>query len=240
MNIYGSTPTKNERDFQFADKDFSICQQKIECDMKYTDYLVYSRSMKTYLKKSLRDSDVKAINTVLGMVEKNVRFCLSCKVEVCLGDWPEHIATYYHQINLKFHKMIWGCCWYKNKFTKPHQVKECSTCLKQTAKQKERRDLDVEDLFFYKPESDEVRLDYLEQQKVLSSTGASDRYSCLPCGKLNLSKDYDVHLTGRAHKEKMGTSHGRKTAAPPKHSTGSKKKPYYINNKRPTGHNSLT
>ena len=116
--------------------------------------------------------------------------------------------------------------------------------MKQTEQQKQRQDLNEEDLFFYKPESDQDRLDYLERQKLLSSTGASDRYSCLQCGKLNLSKEYyDVHLTGRAHKQKMaeaqGTSHGSKiAAAPPKPSTGSKtlpfqRNPYYIDkNKR--------
>ena len=106
--------------FYFAGSDFSICQQKIETDMKYTEYLVYSTSLKTYLKRGLRDSDVKAINTVEGMVEEDVRFCCSCSVGVCLGDWPEHIKTFYHQIQLKFHKRMWGCCWYKNKFRKPH------------------------------------------------------------------------------------------------------------------------
>ena len=127
---------------------------------------------------------------------------------------------------------MWGCCWYKNKFTKPHQVKDCTTCTKRTEQQKYREDLNVEDLFFYKPETDQDYLDYLERQKVLSSTGASDRYSSLPCGKVNLSKEYyDVHLTGRAHKQKMpegqNTSHGSKIlAAPPKPSTGSKSLPF--------------
>ena len=77
---------------------------------------------------------------------------------------------------------------------------------------KTRTDLIIDDLFFYKPEEDPEYLDYLERQKALSSSGASDRYNCLPCGKVNLSKEYfDMHLIGKAHKLKMAECKSKST-----------------------------
>ena len=90
--------------------------------------------------------------------------------------------------------------------------------------------MNVDDLFFYKAEADEEYLEYLDRMKVqkillgcIGAPGTPERYSCLPCGKMNLSKEYyETHLTGRAHKEKMGK--GKISTTPPTTppSTGSK------------------
>ena len=144
-----SLHVRSQNDYYYPDQDFTVCQQKIEEQIKYTEYLIYSTSMKTYLKRGLRDGDVKTVFNTEG-IEDDLRFCVSCRVDVCLGDWPEHITTYFHQINLKYKKRMWGCCWFKDKFIRPHQVKDCSTCKKQTELQKTKHNLDVEDMFFIK------------------------------------------------------------------------------------------
>ena len=56
----------------------------------------------------------------------------------------------------------------------------------------------------YDPAEDTEYQDYLERSKSLSNPVMSDRHSCLPCGKLNLSLEYyNNHINGRAHKMKM-------------------------------------
>ena len=228
--IVQAVPVRGQMDYYDPDGNFTVCQNKIENQMKYTEYLIYSTSMKTYLKRGLHDSDVKCISNAEG-IEDDMRYCISCQVDVCLGDWPEHIKTYFHQINMKFKKRMWGCCWWKDKFIRPHQIKDCTTCQKMSQKQKTRQDMNVEDLFFYKAEADEEYLEYLDRMKVqkillgsIGAPGTPERYSCLPSGKMNLSKEYyETHLTGRAHKEKVGK--GKISTTPPttpRPSTGSK------------------
>ena len=137
-DLVQAVPVRGQMDYYDPDGDFTICQNKIANEMKYTEYLIYSTSMKTYLKRGLHDSDVKWIYNAEG-IEDDMRYCISCQVDVCLGDWPEHIKTYYHQINLRFKKRMWGCCWWQDKFIRPHQIKDCTTCKKMSEKQNTTR-----------------------------------------------------------------------------------------------------
>ena len=96
-------------------------------------------------------------------------------------------------------------CWYGNKHISPHGVKECEVCEKELKILKDTPDLcEWDDYSMYDQTKDPEHMQYLERQKVSLSACATDRYSCIPCGKHNLSKDYyEAHLTGKAHKFKM-------------------------------------
>ena len=61
-----------------------------------------------------------------------------------------------------------------------------------------------DDMVLYDAAEDPEYQAYLERSKAVSSPGISDRYSCVPCGKVNLSLEYyNNHLSGKAHKIKM-------------------------------------
>ena len=102
--------------------------------MKYSEYLVYSTTMNRYIKLGLHDGNVKEIFSATGHTDDDLRFCSCCGIYVCLGDWPEHIKSYYHQILFKFTKRMCGCCWYGNKQILPHQVNECTPYVKREHK----------------------------------------------------------------------------------------------------------
>ena len=64
---------------------------------------------------------------------------------------------------------------------------------------KEQPDIcEWDDYSLYEQSKDPEYMQYLERKNVLLSACATGRYSCLPGGKHNLSKDYyEAHLTDR-------------------------------------------
>ena len=88
----------------------------------------------------------------------------------------------------------------------PHKVEFCGECQKRTDLIKSKKDLtEWDDYTIYDQSKDTEYMEYLERQKAVNSPYAMGRFSCIPCNKHNFSQEYyENHLTGRAHKVKMG------------------------------------
>ena len=88
----------------------------------------------------------------------------------------------------------------------PHKVEFCAKCQERTQMIKTQKDItEWDDYTKYDQSKDTEYMEYLERQKTVNSPYAMGRFSCIPCKKYNLSQEYyEKHLTGRAHKVKMG------------------------------------
>ena len=135
----------------------------------------------------------------------DLRECACCDAKIFIGDWPEHVKSYYHQIMFKYRLKKLAFCWAGNKQIVPHRVEECNTCQKRQKELRNNKDICLlDDMVVYNPAEDPEYQAYLERSKALSSPGTSDRYTCVPCEKYNLSKEfYDCHLKGKKHKYRM-------------------------------------
>ena len=187
-------------------EDYTQEQEKILQELRFSEYLIYSTSLRKYLKLGLSDCCVKRPVEALDKDDYDLRKCMCCDVNIFIAEWPEHIKSYYHQIMLKYRWKKFEYCWLNRKEVLPHRVEQCDVCQKRRQEIKDgKSEAFLDDMALYDPANDPEYQAYLERSKALSSPGMSDRYSCVPCGKVNLSLEYyNNHIQGKGHKMKMG------------------------------------
>ena len=122
-------------------------------------------------------------------------------LKIFIGDWGKHITTYEHQIHLQVRKRLLGFCWYGTPDIMPHEVKECQACQQRNNYIKNHVDLtEWDDYKQYDQEKDPEYMQYLEREKASHTAYATGRFSCIPCGIVNLSREYyEAHLLGKRH-----------------------------------------
>ena len=138
--------------------------------------------------------------------KEDLRYCSCCDIHIFLPDWLEHISMYYHQLKRKIRTKLLGFCWFENKRVVPHKGDKCQSCAKRSEYLRNTPELyKWDDFSKYDNAADPEYLQYLERVKIVNTASIPGCFSCIPCGKINLSKEYyDAHLMGRNHKMKMG------------------------------------
>ena len=202
------------QDFLFQGKDFTEEQQLVIKDIKTAEYLVWSAESRKFFRKDISDKWVsQAVDEEKNYPEHDLRYCSCCDVKICLGNWPTHIVSQYHQIKFQIRKKMMGFCWFENRAIMPHKVEFCGKCQDRCALIKEKKELtEWDDFAIYDHSKDPEYFEYLERQKAANTPHATGRYSCIPCDKHNLSKEYyERHLTGKSHRVKMGKQEVCKT-----------------------------
>ena len=191
--------------FNQPGSDYSEEQSKILADLRNSEFLIFSTSLKKYMKIGINEHCVTKVFDDDSHDDFDIRECACCQAKIFIGDWPDHVKSYFHQIMFKYRLKMLAFCWAGNKQAKPHRVDECEQCQKRQKELRENQEIrTLDDMLVYNPVEDPDYQAYLERNKAVSNPGSSDRYSCEPCGKFNLSKEYfDCHLTGRKHKYRM-------------------------------------
>ena len=192
-------------DYLIPGKDFTDKQTALIAEIRGAEYLVYCHALKRYSRYDIHDHGVKHAVDDKDYPEHDLRQCECCNVQVFIGNWGTHITTYYHQIMLQVRKKLLGYCWFGNKNMMPHQVDDCTRCNQRIQYINENKSLtEWDDFALYDETKDPEYMAYLEREKAVNTAYATGRFSCIPCNKHNLSKEYyEKHLTGRAHKVKM-------------------------------------
>ena len=193
-------------DYLIPGKDFTDKQTALIAEIRGAEYLVYCKALKRYSRYDIHDHGVKHAVDDKDYPEHDLRMCECCNVQVFIGNWGTHITTYYHQIMLQVRKKLLGYCWFGNKNMMPHQVDDCIRCNQRIQYINENKSLtEWDDFALYDETKDPEYMAYLEREKAVNMAYATGRFSCIPCNKHNLSKEYyEKHITGRAHKVKMG------------------------------------
>ena len=127
-------------------EDFSEQQKKILQDLRFSEFLVYSCEMRKYLKLSLADCCVKKVHDD-DKDEINLRKCETCDVMICIGNWPDHIRSYYHQILYKYKLKKFEFCWLWRKDRIPHKVEDCDVCQKRRKEIRENKQMAFFDIW---------------------------------------------------------------------------------------------
>ena len=196
-------------DFQRPGEDCSERQEKMVAEIRAEEFLVYSTESKKFFRIALNDGIAVPVDDRKHPME-DLRYCQCCDVHIFLGDWMQHLTSYWHQIQLKIRTKLLGFCWYDNKSVAPHQVENCNSCKERTEYLRSKPDLyKWDDFSQYDQATDPEYMQYLDRVKLTSTACATGRFSCIPCGKLNLSKEYyETHLLGKGHKMKMSGKKG--------------------------------
>ena len=194
-----------KKDFYDEGTDYSLAQGRVRDQMNLSDYLILGQD-RTYVKAALNDRDVRFPLDDTKHRDEDVRVCFVCdNTRIFLGDWPLHIRSSYHQIKFAIQKKLAGCCFLRNKHIRPHLWNECDVCLKMredVRSNPELLDVSLNDWSVYNPLSDQTYQEHLD--RVAVAERATSGFTCEPCGKKNLSKEYfDKHISGKAHKLKM-------------------------------------
>ena len=159
-----------------------------------------------HFRACINDSNVRLPLDDTTHREEDVRVCFICdNTRILLGDWPNHIRGYYHQIKYAIQKKLHGCCFLTDKHIRPHLWNQCDVCLerREDLRQKpELLDSSLNDMSVYNPLIDQSYVEYLD--RVAAAERTTSGFSCEACGKLNLLKEYfDKHIAGKFHKLNM-------------------------------------
>ena len=197
--------TSEKKDFYDEGTDYSLAHARVRDQMIRSDYLILGQD-RTFQKVSIHDHGVHFPLDDTKHRDEDVRVCSMCdNTRIFLGDWPLHIRSAYHQIKFAIKKKLAGCCFLRNKNIRPHLWNQCDVCLKMRENVRsnpELLDTSLNDWSVYNPLSDQTYQEHLD--RVAIAERATSGFSCEPCGKRNLSKEYfDKHISGKAHKLKM-------------------------------------
>ena len=202
-----SGTTDKPIDYQTPGSDHSEFQRIMTDKIKFQEYLVMAPGMKKFVRLSLRDNCVTQPHEDTDHLEFEQRHCDCCHLKVFIGDWPDHLKSYYHQIIYQFRVKMLGFCWFGRKDIAPHIKEECQTCTSRTQRHRLVEVYPLHDIKTYLIDEDQEYLAYLERKKALNTPNISDKYDCLPCGKKGLSKEYyEKHITGFKHNKMCGSS----------------------------------
>ena len=192
-------------DYERPGEDCTEEQQKFIAEIRAAEYLVFSKESRKFFRMDLFDSNLRIPLTDITHPKEDLRYCICCVVHIFLPDWLEHITSYYHQLKLKIRTKLLGFCWFENKRVVPHKVDKCQSCAKKSEYLRNTPDLyKWDDFSQYDQATDPEYLQYLDRVKIANTASVAGRFSCIPCGKINLSKEYyEAHLMGRNHKMKM-------------------------------------
>ena len=197
--------SEKKKDFYDEGTDYSLAHGRVRDQMIRSDYLILGQD-RTYQKVAIHDHGVHVPLDETKHRDEDVRVCSICdNTRIFLGDWPLHIRSSYHQIKCAIKKKLAGCCFLRNKNIRPHLWNECDVCLKMRENVRsnpELLDTSLNDWSVYNPLSDQTYQEHLD--RVAIAERATSGFTCEPCGKKNLSKEYfDKHISGKAHKLKM-------------------------------------
>ena len=184
-------------------------QTRIDNKLKDIDFIYYLPGKHVKLKKCVGDRKMNDKVAVDYDGEEQKRYCASCKVNVKLTDWPQHISTMYHQIMFKYRGLRLSFCWTGFNGRRPHIPSQCNTCLSRLDRNTSDRDMLLEDYSRYKGEDDSDLIanmnEEVKEQETVKKMEDKCEYQCPVCPEKKMySKEFlDKHLTGRYHRDKL-------------------------------------
>ena len=184
-------------------------QNRIDEKLKDIDFVYYLPGKLVKLKMCVHDRKMNGKVPVDYDGEEQRRYCESCKVNVKLTDWPQHISTMFHQIMFKYRVLRLSFCWTGFNGRRPHIPSECNTCLSRLDRNSDDKDMLLADYTRYKGEDDHDLIENMdkevtEKQTIKNMEQKSDM-QCPVCPEKKIySKEFlEKHLTGRYHRDKL-------------------------------------
>ena len=212
-------------------------QDRIDNKLKYIEFIYYLPGKHVKLHMCVADRKMNSKVPVGYDGDEAKRYCASCKTNIKLTDWPQHLSTMFHQVMFKYRALRLSLCWTGFNGRLPHIPSECNTCLTRLDKNSSDKDILMEDYTRYNAEEDRDLIENMSkefsEQQTVNKVEKQSEHQCPVCPEKKMySEEFlQKHLTGRYHKEKLKKlSEGQKSKSPPTTTSEKKQTPQTTTN----------